>query len=185
LFASTNTAASGKFRLGISNKGPTPPNAQFPADLDLNTTYNVVMRYKVGVGVSTLWVNPSSINDTSVTATDSAAPGEIDLVALREAGTTNNPSPAGSQLIDNLAVSTTFTDVVTLTIPPPSLTATRLANSIQITWPTNSSAGYVLQTASVVNTTSWGAVGGVTTSGANYTVTVPFTSTPAYFRLKK
>jgi hypothetical protein len=157
-------------------------------DLDLNTTYNVAMRYKVAVGVSTLWVNPSSINDTSVTATDVITAGEIDRVALREPGTTSTPSASGSQLIDDLVVSTSFNDVVTLSQPPPTpptLTGTRGASSLTITWPTNNNSSFVLQTASAVNATTWNPVAGVTTSGANYTVTIPYTATPAYFRLKK
>jgi hypothetical protein len=189
LFATPIGAATGKFRFGLSNKTPATPTVVFPVDLDLNTTYNVLMRYKVGVGVSTLWVNPTSLNDTNVTADDTAnLLADISQVALRESGTTNTPSVAGSQLVDNIAVSTSASDVITFaTLPPtpPSLTAVRGAGSFTITWPTNNNSGYVLQTASTVNAVTWNAVNGVTTSGANYTVTVPFTSTPAYFRLKK
>jgi hypothetical protein len=186
LFATPTGAATNKFRLGLSNKSTTGPNVIFPVDLDLNTTYNVAMRYKVSAGVSTLWVNPTSINDATVTATDTPnLLADISQVALREPGTTNNPSIAGSQIVDNLVVSTSFSDVVTLTAAPPTLKTTQGASSFTITWPTNNNSGYVLQSASTVNATTWNPVGGVTTSGANYTVTIPYTSTPAYFRLKK
>jgi hypothetical protein len=186
VFASTANAAAGKFRLGLSNKAGNPPNVQFPRDLDLNTTYNVVARYKVGVGVSTLWVDPTSINDTNVTATDPvSAPLDISAVALRETGSFGNNAAAGSQSIDNLAVSTSFTDVVTIAPQPPAITATRSASSITLTWPVSNGAGFTLQTASTVNSTTWTTVAGVTTSGGNYTVTIPYTSSPAFFRLKK
>ena len=133
-----------------------------------------------------MWVNPSSINDTSVSATDTANTlADIYCVALREPGTTNTPSAAGSQMVDNIAVSTSFNDVVTVTPVPPTIVAVRSGNAVQLSWPTANNSAYVLQTASTVNSATWGAVGGVTTSGANYTVTVPFTPTPAYFRLKK
>jgi hypothetical protein len=186
LFASTVNAATGKFRLGLSNKSATPPNVQFPTDLDLGTTYNVVMRYKVGVGVSTLWVNPTSINDSSVTATDAVSPAiDVAAIAFRETGSGSSSAAAGSQAVDNLAVSTSFSDVVALTPLPPAIAAVRSGNAVQLSWPTANNSAFVLQSASTVNSVSWATVNGVAVSGSNYTVTVPFTSTPAFFRLKK
>jgi hypothetical protein len=185
VFASTGNAAAGKFRLGVSNRANNPPNVQFPLDLSLNTTYNVVVRYKVSVGSSTIWVNPSSPNDVGATATDSLTPFDITGIGIREAGSPTTPTTSGSQVLDNLIVSTSMSDVTTFPVAAPAITATRSGNSIQLSWPTANNSGYVLQTAGTVNATSWTTVGGVTTSGSNYTVTIPISGTQAYFRLKQ
>ncbi len=181
VFASIGSAGSGKFRLGLSNRANNPPNVQFPLDLSLNTTYNVVVRYKVSVGSSTIWVNPTSPNDVGATATDPLTPFDVTGIGIRESGTPSAPTAAGSQIIDNIVVSTSFSDVTTVA---PSLTAARSASAIQISWPTNNNSAYVLQNAGTVNAASWNAVGGVSVSGTNYTVTVPFGATPGFFRLK-
>ncbi|HMJ89397.1 MAG TPA: hypothetical protein VK530_06255, partial [Candidatus Acidoferrum sp.] len=82
LFANTANAASGKFRLGIANASSTLE--QLPMDLSLNTIYFVLVRYEVGVAVSTLWVNPLAETDASASATDAAAASSISSFALRE-----------------------------------------------------------------------------------------------------
>ncbi|MGZ5567413.1 MAG: hypothetical protein ACXWKG_10390, partial [Limisphaerales bacterium] len=153
--------------------------------LSLNTTYRVVVRYKIGVASSTIWVNPASPNDVGATATDTSTPFDVSGIGIRESGTPTTPTTAGSQAIDNIIVSSAFSDVTTFPPSAPSLTATISGNALQITWPTNNNSGFVLQTAGTVNALTWNAVNGVSVSGANYTVTVPFTASPAYFRLKQ
>jgi len=185
VFASTGNAGSGKFRLGVSNRANNPPNVQFPLDLSLNATYNVVVRYKIGVASSTIWVNPVSVNDTGATASDTATPFDVTGIGIRESGSPTTPTTAGSQVLDNMIVSTSFSDVTTFPSLPPTITAVGSAGAITLTWPTNNYSGFVLQSASTVNATTWNPVAGVSVAGTNYTVTVPFTSTPAYFRLKQ
>jgi hypothetical protein len=153
-------------------------------DLSLNTTYNVVVRYKIGVASSTIWVNPASVNDTGATATDTAPAFDVTGIAIREPGTPTTPTTAGSQIIDNIIVSSSFSDVTTFPTAALKITAAGSASAITLTWPTNNYSGFVLQSAGTVNATTWNPVGGVSISGTNYTVTIPFTSTPAYFRLK-
>ncbi len=85
VFAMTNGAAPGKFRLGISNGGFNTVN--FPQDLDLNTPYTVVTRYNVGTGASTLWINPIAPGSPSVSATDPATPVDIWNYCFRQDGT--------------------------------------------------------------------------------------------------
>lgn len=185
VFASTGNAAAGKFRLGVSNRANSPANVQFPLDLSLNTTYNVVVRYKVSVGTATIWVNPSSVNDVGATATDSLTPFDVTGIGIRESGSPTTPTTSGSIVLDNIIVSTAFSDVTTFPVAAPAITATRSGNSLQLTWPTANNSGYVLQTAGTANATTWNPVGGVTTSGSNYTVTIPISGTQAYFRLKQ
>src|ERR1043166_6045026 len=67
----------------------------------------------------------------------------------------------------------------------PRISAIVSGSSLQVIWPTNNNDGFVLETTGVINSTNWSAVNGVTTSGTNYTDTIPFGPSSAYFRLKK
>ncbi|MCU0789082.1 MAG: immunoglobulin domain-containing protein, partial [Verrucomicrobia bacterium] len=105
VFATTSGAATGQFRLGISNGGNSPDQI-LGVDLLLNTDYRLVFRYTISSPSGTLWVNPSSEADPSVTAADSATPAVIVAFALRQ-------SPGiGDLEIDNLILGTSFSDVV-------------------------------------------------------------------------
>jgi hypothetical protein len=104
---------------GISGQNPTT----WPTALDTNTTYTIVTRYVVATGESTLWVNPTAENSTSVTNTTPGGlvydwtagyqgvlwpqngPINISFYDFREA------SGEGDLAIDNLKVGTRFADV--------------------------------------------------------------------------
>ena len=114
----------GFWYLSILNSG-TP--GQIPTTwqtvLDTNTTYTVVTRYDVATGESTLWVNPTAENSTSVTNTTPGGlvydwttgyqgvlwpqngPINIGFYDFRQA------SGEGDLYIDNLKVGTRFADV--------------------------------------------------------------------------
>ncbi|PYJ00968.1 MAG: hypothetical protein DME25_19285, partial [Verrucomicrobia bacterium] len=55
IFATTNGAAGGKFRVGVANGAGTPVNV--PTDLDLAAEYVLVVRYNTGTPQSALWIN--------------------------------------------------------------------------------------------------------------------------------
>ncbi len=112
VFACTTNAAAGSFRLGISSAANAPPNAIFPRDLNLNSTYNVVVRYNVGSALTTLWINGASESDTSVSATDPQTPNEIDQIQLRQ------QTFEGVEWIDNLVVATSFAQAAPVVLPP-------------------------------------------------------------------
>ncbi|MBI3849802.1 MAG: hypothetical protein HY298_05870 [Verrucomicrobia bacterium] len=120
IFALTNGAAAGKFRLGIASTNSASTTAGFtnyPVDLDLNTTYTVVTRLDLTNGISTLWIDPTNETDLSVTATTSISNVlAVSSYAFRESG------GEGNKLIDDLAVGTLFKDVAG-TNRPPSITA--------------------------------------------------------------
>lgn len=117
VWASTANAASG-FRLGIGNTtSASATTGQWATDLALNTTYTVVTRYVVGTGVSTLWLNPASESDPSVTATDATSAVSLSNFSLRQA------SGEGTLLLDNLLVGTSFSDVVSGAPSFPTITA--------------------------------------------------------------
>jgi len=113
-------AGAGKFLLGIANNGLSGvTNAQWSTELDTNVTYNVVTRYVIGTGISTLWIGPNVQSDPSVT--DPVAPpvGDFDPGnGLPTNGVVNishygfrQASGEGTMLIDDLKVGTSFPDV--------------------------------------------------------------------------
>ncbi|MFT3785803.1 MAG: hypothetical protein QM770_06500 [Tepidisphaeraceae bacterium] len=111
--ANTNGAAAGKLRLTIADEvWNVAGTIEHPTDLDLNTTYQVVMKFDLSTDRATLWVNPATEASTSVTATDapSYAAGTINAFALRQ-GTSGTGAP-GILTVDDLKVATTFAEVV-------------------------------------------------------------------------
>jgi len=121
--ATTNNAGgvldtSGKFYLYIVNSlgSTTNGNNQWPTALTTNQTYTVVTRYVLGTGVSTLWVNPSSESDPSVT--DPITPPAENPAFVPTNGILNishysfrQATGEGSLQIDDLKIGTAFTDV--------------------------------------------------------------------------
>jgi endonuclease/exonuclease/phosphatase family metal-dependent hydrolase len=107
IYASTSGAPGGEFRLGISNGANSPPNQVLPMALQLNTDYRLVFRYTVSSPSGTLWVNPASEADPSVTALDTASSATMVAFALRQSG------GIGALEVDDLIVATTFNEVVT------------------------------------------------------------------------
>ncbi len=106
-------AADGMFRIGIRNSNLDAAVTNAPQDLSLNTNHKVVVRYVVGAGISTLWINPTEEEIGGVTAT--TVPNmmpDITTFAFRQADN------IGMSKIDDLLVGTTFNDVVYADLPP-------------------------------------------------------------------
>lgn len=118
VWASTSGTPSGFFRLGIGNTtGSTISSGQLTNNLSTNQNYFVVTRYNVASGASTIWLNPVSENDPSVTASDTASTISITGYAFRQA------SGEGTMLIDDLKVATSFAEVVsTNSVSAPVIT---------------------------------------------------------------
>ncbi len=170
VFAETNGAAAGKFRIGIANGGFTV--AAVPRDLDLGTTYTVVTRYAVSTAQSTIWVNPHSESSEGASATDGTTPIEIDSYCFRQDSSTS----FGTVLVDDLLVGTAFTDVVPTVVPPSPIPLRLMVNggNAVLTW---TNAAFNLQSAPSLNgpwTTLWNAASGYST---------PLTPAQQYFRL--
>jgi endonuclease/exonuclease/phosphatase family metal-dependent hydrolase len=109
VFATLSGAAGGRLRLGISNSANSPDQV-FPQDLLLNTDYQVVIRYVISTRTGTLWVDPTSLSDTSVTAGDSGSLISVTSFALRQSSANDG---MGDLEVDNVVVGTTFDDVLT------------------------------------------------------------------------
>jgi endonuclease/exonuclease/phosphatase family metal-dependent hydrolase len=105
IWALTSGAALDRFRLGISSTDGSAAGATNTLDLRLNTDYTVVTRLVNSNSVSTLWINPTSENDTSISTSESASTFTVVSYAFRES------TGEGALSIDNLRVGTSFADV--------------------------------------------------------------------------
>lgn len=120
LGANSEGAAPGMFRLAIANETWTQSaSIEYPMDLALGVTYEVVIRLDLATDQTTLWINPQDESSPSVTATDpiTFSAGTLSF-ALRQgtSGVNPNRGAPGILSIDNLRVATTFAGV----IPEPS-----------------------------------------------------------------
>ncbi len=126
----TNTSAPGKVRIGIGNtSGSTAATAPWPAELDTNVVYRVVTRIDLSTGTSTLWIDPASEGDPSVTDTTVVGAQGISHFGFRQA------TGEGVSRVDDLRVGTSFDDVAG-TNSPPAISAVASLNI-----PANSSSG--------------------------------------------
>ena len=177
VFAGVTGAAGGSFRLGISDAATSVPSgSQFPRDLQTNHTYTVVIRYNIGTGQCTLWVDPTGESDTSVSANDTAASLQVISFALRQGGS------MGTLALDNLKIGGAYTNVATVA-PSYSLRVTRSGNDVVISWLASSPLN--LQSKTDLNSSTWQPVGGpIVTVGSEkfYTNSAPLTGN-AFFRL--
>jgi hypothetical protein len=169
VYALTNGAAAGTYRLAIANAAASP-SAVLPVDLNLGQEYTVVTRYNVATGRSTLWVDPRYETDPSATATDNSSAIAILAIAFRQ------DSSMGITTVDDLVIGTSFADVVPF-VPAPTpipLAINWLDGKAVLSW-TDSS--FKLQSATTVN----GTFSDVDNATSPYTNTA---SAPLFFRLK-
>jgi endonuclease/exonuclease/phosphatase family metal-dependent hydrolase len=116
IFLTTNGASAGTFRVGIANSD-TAPSAVINSNLFPNMDYSLLIRYAPSNGVGTLWLNPTSESDPSVTAPDPPSTVTVTSFALRES--LSGGDGMGSLFFDNLLVGTTFADVYIPATPTP------------------------------------------------------------------
>jgi hypothetical protein len=152
-FVSTTNAALFSYRIGVGNGIGFPTNAgyaEITQDLALDTTYTIVVRYNVGTGLTTLWLNPVNESSPSVTATDVlGSTNSMTQFAIRES------SFQGDIYVDDVRVTTTFGEALGI-LPPPSVSLRifRSGGDVVISWPSPSS-GYVLQSTLSLSPTNW------------------------------
>ena len=109
IYVLTSGAGSGSYRVAIANNTGTQTNIN--TDLSLGTTYTLVVRYVLSTGIATLWLNPTSENNSSptiaATGTDTPATANaMSMFAMRQL------TGEGAIALDNLVVGTSFGDVV-------------------------------------------------------------------------
>jgi hypothetical protein len=128
------TTTSGTYRFGVSNaagdpaQGGGPSILYVPIDLTKNIDYQVVLKYIIDDGnpadaaTATIWINPASESDLANRAGPTADAGAI---TTGLAGLLFRQRTGGGTVdIRDVAVGTTFADVVTNTAPGPVLVAT-------------------------------------------------------------
>jgi hypothetical protein len=167
VFASTNGAASGKYRLAISVASFTP--VQFPQDLSPNQSYVVITRYNSATGESSLWVDAASEGSQNVAATDTASTITAYGIAFRQS------TGIGSMSIDDLVIGSTFADVFTEpAISPIPLQISQSGTDVTLTW---ANPAFKLHSTTTVNGTYTEVI------GATSPYVTPATGSERYFRL--
>ena len=168
VFAETNGAAAGMFRIGVANNGNA--STQFPLDLAVGTAYTVVTRYSSGTGEATLWVNPSTESSSSVTGTDALQTTPVGHYALRQ------DTGFGQIELGKLKVATSFNEVLPITAPTPEpLNIAVSGANVVLTW---TNASFNLQAAPIVTGTY------TNIPGAATGYSTPISGEQRYFRLK-
>jgi hypothetical protein len=152
LFASSWNAPIFFYRLGIANGASYPTNAGYAEvtrDITFDETNLVVVRYNVGSGITTLWLNPANEASPSVSASDMlSSTNNITQFAIRESAF------QGNLYVDDIRVTTTFTEAlgqIALSVP---LRVRRAGGNIEIAWSV-SATGYSLQYRSSLTSGSW------------------------------
>ena len=116
VFATIQDAASGFYRIGITN-GSNTGIVTVPTDLALNTPHRLVLSLDTGATpVSTLYLDsPTETGGTVATDVVTALP--ITSIAFRQS-TTSGPTTMGVLDVDNLVVSTSYSDAAV--VPEPA-----------------------------------------------------------------
>ncbi len=183
LTLSTLNAAIGSYRIGIGNGNGTATNAGYaevPTDFNPGQTNRIVVRYNVGTGLSTVWVNPVSEASTGYTATDVlASTNNVTQFAFRESNF------IGTGFADEVRVAVTFNEAIgILPSPAASLRIFKSGPDVIVAWPT-SATGFVLQSCDNLTTTNWQNVLTVpAVVGSENFVTNATPTGNAFFRLK-
>lgn len=116
IWASTNGAAPGKLRLGITTIF-FPPTL-IAQDLSLGTNYLLVSRYEITNNHSTLWINPADENDMAGRADDFTNAGQSSIGHFGFLQTafyqTNLGNYIGALTVDDLRLGRTFVEVFPL-----------------------------------------------------------------------
>ena len=177
LWISTAQAAEGHYRLGIGNSSAADADSgPFPIDLETNRTYQVVFRYELATGLSSLGINPLSESDLSVTAADPVGLSSVSSIALRQS------AEIGIVWIDDLVVSDRF--------PGPAEESIALEILLQpeglaVRWPIQAT-NHVLQSTLSLDDPNWlDEEDGIVESDSWRILSVPGTDGSRFFRLRE
>jgi hypothetical protein len=132
IFATTNSAPTGQFRLGISAAANTA-SSDFSPDLSLGVSYRAVCRMLLVESTSTLWINPQSEADPGLTSTDSASPKIAAGFAFRESMA--GGAGMGELIVDDLMIATSFAELAP-TVPASLILSIERGgpNTVQLRW---------------------------------------------------
>ena len=176
VWASTNGAAPGKFRLGINVISYAPQ--MIATDLSLGVTYTVVASAADtnDTGIATLWINPRSEADTTMKAQDTQ--GFFGYLFGHFGFKQISPSDPvqdgiGDLFVDNVRIGFSFNSVM-------SLRLTDIENlgvgGMKLRGAGTAGTNYAVLANTNLNTTNWVNIGSAT---ANSSGTIQFTDTNA------
>jgi uncharacterized repeat protein (TIGR01451 family) len=173
VWAFTNGAASGSYRIGIATTTNTAAaSTPITTDLSPGTSYLVVTRLVLNTAAATIWLNPVSESSASVTAAD---PNFSSATQITDYDLRESTAVEGIMTISNLVIATTFNDAVGVSPADVSVVKTgpgyvfansNLTYTITVSNAGPASASGVLATDSLpVSVTFVSASGGGTYSG--------------------
>lgn len=112
-------------RLGISNGGSSfSDSTMLDQALELNQRYRIVMSYQPSTATTRLGVDPVTEDDLALVAGDDASIRTIDQFAFRQV------SGIGSVLVDELKVTTEFSELTAVVVPKKPVL--RINNNMEI-----------------------------------------------------
>lgn len=184
IWASTNNAAAGKFRLGILTFGGSSPE-MIPLDLSLGTTYTLVSRYDVTNVTCTLWINPRDESDVANRA-DDLTPHPLTQASIGHYGFLQTDSfvlgqgnGMGELTVDDLRVGKTFAEVL------PLVKFTSITNlpggRVQLAGAGQATTNYAILANTNLSSTNWVNIGTVA-AGTNGTWTFTDDTAPTFSR---
>lgn len=98
--------AAGDYSVGIAS-GSSTAEATWGSDLIFGTKYRAIIKFDQDTGAATLWINPTSSSDSSISGSDSGA-FSVKEFELRQSDSSENETVR----VDNLMIGQTFGDVV-------------------------------------------------------------------------
>lgn len=99
--------------LESSSSTGTPPEVPWVADLEFGTPYAIMVSYEVDTGFTSLWVNPTGLDSTSISDLNpnpNALDVEVNSLGLRQGNNSNNPSH--QVLVDKVSAGDDFDEVL-------------------------------------------------------------------------
>ncbi|MGA0368982.1 MAG: beta strand repeat-containing protein [Kiritimatiellia bacterium] len=102
------------YRPGVATTSSTA-EAIWASSLSYGTDYRMVVGYDFTTGLTSLWIDPTAITDTSITSTTAVTGITLDAFNFRQSAATPNQDIS----IGQLRVATTFNEV--LLAPPPTI----------------------------------------------------------------
>jgi hypothetical protein len=185
--------SSNAYQLGIYKGSGTTYGAIAPNVFTTNDMVFIVARYTFNTNSTTddtcdLWLNPDPATfgagespSPNIALIGGAANDAVGVDRFTWRGTT---SGAQKKTVDELRIGRTWAEVTSL--PPVHLAIARNGGNAILFWPTNGSAGFVLESNSNLNDSGgWAPVTPVIMQGTNNTATVSTSAGEQYFRLKK
>lgn len=183
IWALTNGAAPGMFRMGVGNTSGNTPAAVFPLDLELDKEYTVVSRIVVSNGISTLWINPTAEASASVTDTNALTPAALTSYAFRQS------VGFGTLKLDDLKIGLRFSAVVDV---PEDIVITGInvaGSTVTLTFDAGTSdtvANFDIVAASVVNGTYNPVAASLTSpSAGRFQATTSTAGATQFYRVKR